>query len=204
MLTSNTDLMRAEIARHIEADAVRGGHYWNGRTGCFIGCLAHSSDATELGRRYGLPLPLVRICEDIFKRLPQAERPVFFREVGEAVGGDGRDLTRVHWLFLADTLRHLPDTAARDVVAQVIDGMEKLARGEDWIEAEAWAHEADAAGAAADAAWAAARAAWAAADAARAADAAWAAAWVAARAAWEADAETQRQRAAMLRIIKEA
>lgn len=154
MLTHDTDTMRAEIAQHIEADAVRGGHYWDGQTGCFIGCLARSSRAETLTDRFGLPLPLVRICEAIFERLPYEEQPAFFREVGEALR-DGQDLSRVHWAFLADTLRHLPDTDARNLVATVIDGIDRLARGDEWpeaarAEAEAWAAEA-----ATEAAWAA-------------------------------------------------
>lgn len=94
------------------------------------------SRVETLTDRFGLPLPLVRICEAIFERLPDEEQPVFFREVGEALR-DGQDLSRVHWAFLADTLRHLPDTDARDVVAAVIDGMDRLARGEEWPEATA-------------------------------------------------------------------
>jgi hypothetical protein len=68
-LTINIAKMQSEIEAHIAADAVRGEHYWDGHTGCFIGCLAHSSDATELQRLYGLPEPLVRICESIFPTL---------------------------------------------------------------------------------------------------------------------------------------
>lgn len=182
MLIHDTDTMRAEIAQHIAADAVRGGHYWDGQTGCFIGCLAHSSHAETLTERFGLPLPLVRICESIFERLPAEEQPAFFREVGEALR-DGQDLSRVHWAFLADTLRHLPYTDARDVVATVIDGMDRLARGEEWPEA------ARAAEAAARAAEAEARAAWAAAAAAG---------------AETARAETSRQRQSLLDLLRAA
>jgi hypothetical protein len=200
-LTINIAKMQSEIEAHIAADAVRGGgHYWDGHTGCFIGCLAHdpSGDATALQEKYGLPEPLVRICEGIFERLPAAERPVFFREVGQAIG---RDLTRVHWAFLADTLRHLPKTDAQHVVDPVIAGMDLLAQGKEWAEAKealAAAEAAEAAWAAARAAEAAVRAAWAAARAARAVRAA-------VRAAVAAEAEeTQRQRNALLRLLKAA
>lgn len=204
MQTINIETMRAEIETHIAADAVRGGHYWDGETGCFIGCLAHSSDATELQRRYGLPLPLVRLCEFIFENLPASEQPVFFREVGEAVDRDGRDLSRVHWAFLADALRHLPRTGAEDVVDRVIVGMDLLAAGEQWPDAEAAWSAADAAAEGA--------AAYAAADAASwAADAAsWAASRAVLAAAGAADAagvrtgEIERQRRALLDIIRAA
>jgi len=184
MLTINTDRLRGEIARHIEANAVRGGHYWDGHTGCFIGCLAHSDDATVLTREYGLPEMLVRLCESVFERLPQSDRPIFFREVGEAVGEDGRDLTRVGWAFLADTLRHLPDTETREVVQPVIAGMDRLAVGQYWPDAAARAATARAAVAAARAAAWAARAA----TARAAVAAARAAAWAVAEAAWAAAA----------------
>jgi hypothetical protein len=196
-LTINIAKMQSEIEAHIAADAVRGGgHYWDGHTGCFIGCLAHdpSGDATALQEKYGLPEPLVRICGGIFERLPAAERPVFFREVGQAIGRDGRDLTRVHWAFLADTLRHLPKTDAQHVVDPVIAGMDLLAQGKEWA---AWAARAEAVAVATQAAWAARAAAW---------EAAWeaaeAAAWAARAAAWEE--ETQRQRNALLCLIKAA
>jgi hypothetical protein len=212
MLTKNIDAMKKEIARHIDADAVRGGHYWDGSTGCFIGCLTHSSDATKLANMYGVPEPLVRICESIFERLQEDQRPVFFREVGEAVGCDGKDLSRVHWAFLGDTLRHLPKTGAQGVVDTVIAGLDLLADGKLWpdaaaakaaAEAAAWAAWAAAAVSteAAAAAEAAARAARAAAEAAAAA--AGAAAWAVARAVARAD-ETYRQRVSLLALIAAA
>lgn len=57
MLTHDTDTMRAEIAQHIAADAVRGGHYWDGQTGCFIGCLAHSSRVEVTFQNTGREMP---------------------------------------------------------------------------------------------------------------------------------------------------
>lgn len=198
MLIHDTDTMRAEIAQHIEADAVRGGHYWDGQTGCFIGCLAHSGRAETLTERFGLPLPLVRICESIFERLPAEEQPVFFAEVGDALR-DGQDLSRVHWAFLADTLRHLPDTDARNLVATVIDGMDRLARGDEWPEA--------ARALVAARALAAARAS----AEARAEAAARVAAWAARAAAWAAgnahsvwEAEVARQRQFLLDLLRAA
>lgn len=216
MQTINIEKMRAEIEAHIAADAVRGGHYWDGETGCFIGCLAHSADAAELQRRYGLPLPFVRLCEVIFEGLPASEQPVFFREVGEAVDRDGRDLSRVHWAFLADALRHLPRTGAQDVVDRVIVGMDLLAAGEQWPDAAAV--RADTTRDRSRATRTATRTAALAANAARAAAlashaaaaAATAAAADAASAVWAASAprnraqEIERQRRALLDIIRAA
>ncbi len=231
-MTINIAKMRAEIETHIAADAVRGGPYWDEgtRTGCFIGCLAHSNSASLLGDLYGLPLPLVRLCEQVFEALPQADRPVFFREVGEAVRRDGKNLTRVHWRLLGSALRRQPSDRRTDAV---ISGMDLLARGEEWPEAAvaeaAWAAP-RAARAAARAARAAARAARAAADAAAAEEAAEEAAAEAAAVALAASvaadeaamavmtaaeearaaveearaAEIQLQRADLLRLISEA
>jgi len=194
MLTKNHDRLTVEVKAHLDADALIGGAYWEpgdsavGGKGCFIGCLAHSSDASKLGDLYGLPLPLVRICENIHEALwrdAPDEARAFFAAIPQAVGRDGKDLTRVHWAFLGAELRALPKVPAevQAAIDPVIEGMDRLARGEDWP---------DAARAAARAADAAARAA---ADAADAAYAAYAAARAAAR---------KRQRDTILRLIAEA
>jgi hypothetical protein len=134
MLSINTDTLRAEVAAHIAADAVVQGHYWKDGKGCFIGCLAHSRDATVLGDRFGLPLPLVRICEGIFEALPADEAKAFFAAVPDAVGVDGKDLSRVHWAFLAEELRALPEVPpeVQAVIDPVIAGMDLLASGQKW------------------------------------------------------------------------
>jgi len=178
MLTKNHKTLTIEVKRHIEADAILQGEYWNGEQGCFIGCLAHSDDPTKLGELYGLPLPLVRICESIFESLPADEAKTFFAAIPDAVGRDGKDLTRVHWAFLASELRCLPkvDDDTQNAIDTVIDGMDLLASG------GGWSH---------DTARAAARAAADAADAA--------AVYTAARAA-----ARLRQRDTILRLISEA
>jgi hypothetical protein len=172
MLTKNHETLAIEVKRHVEDDAILQGAYWDGSHGCFIGCLAHSNDATKLGELYGLPLPLVRICENIFEALPAKEAKAFFAAVPDAVGRDGKDLTRVHWAFLASELRALPkvDDDTQSAINTVIKGMGLLASGGEWSRDAA----ADAAADAADAADAA-HAARAARAAARAADAAHAA-----------------------------
>jgi hypothetical protein len=183
-LTRNTDLLRVEVAKHIAADAVIQGRYWDGERGCFIGCLSHSPDPTLAVERFGLTLPLLRIAESIFERLPADQAKAFFAALPDAVGCDGKDLSRVHWQFLAAELRALPDVPAsvQAAIDPVIDGIDRLARGEEWNRPAADAAYA-AAYAATDAARAAAYAADAAARAARAADAAAYSATDAARAA---------------------
>jgi hypothetical protein len=156
------------------------------------------------------------------------------RDIDQALGGTACadaleastfDQSLVRWRFLAAVMREMQCAPAKvqAVIDPVIAGMDRLARGEDWPEADAraaakaaWAAWAarDAAGAgaksAAEAALAAAEAALA---AAKAADAAWDAAAAEADAAWAAWAAElavragvprARQRDIFLRLIQEA
>jgi hypothetical protein len=228
-LTKNISTMATEVAEHIAADAVIQGTYWDQdkHKGCFIGCLGHSWDPGIAAERFGLTLPLLRIAENIFEGLPADEARAFFAAFPGAIGCDGRDLSLVHWQFLAAELRALPAVPAeiQAVIDPVIAGMDLLASGQEWPTAAA---EAAARSAARAAAWAARAAefaalaarsaarvaAWAAAGAAdaaaRAADAAGAAAWAAADAAWAAAevaavAVTRcRQRDTLLALISQA
>ena len=137
MYTMNTAKLKTEVAKHIAADAVVQRAYWDGSKGCFIDCLAHSGDASELERLYGLPEPLVLICEGIFETLPIGEAKAFFADFPDAVDRDGKDLSRVHWAFLAAELRALPKVSddIQAVIDPVIAGMELLAAGEPWDDA---------------------------------------------------------------------
>ena len=178
-LTKNTEILRAEVAAHIKADALVRGAYWKpvsnavGGYGCFISCLTHSSDPMPAFERFGLPVAVLRIAESIFEALPDSEGRAFFAALPDAVGRDGKDLSRVHWGFLAAELRAMPQTtdAAQAVIDPVIVGMDLLFSGQQWTAAEA-AEAAKAAAEAAEAAKAAAKAATKA--AARAAKAAYA------------------------------
>ena len=178
-LTKNTEILRAEVAAHIKADALVRGSYWKpsknavGGKGCFISCLTHSSDPTPASTQFGLPVAVLRIAENIFEALPDHEGKAFFAALPDAVGRDGRDLSRVVWAFLAAELRALPQTtdAAQAVIDPVIDGMDLIFSGQQWPDAASCAADARAyaADAAALAAYASALAADAAADAADAA-----------------------------------
>ena len=197
MLTKNTDQLRQQVAAHVAADSIAQGIYWDERNkrGCFIGCLAHSDDPGINEQTYGLPVMVQRIAESIFEALPAYEAKAFFAALPDAVGCDGKDLSKVGWQFLAAELRALPAQTAevQVVIDPVIAGMDLLASGQEWAAATA---ARAAAAVAADAADAAADAAVAAADAADAADAAAAvAAWAAAR---------RRQRDTLLALISQA
>ena len=140
ILTRNTDILRAEVAAHIRADALIKGTYWQndgtdaGGKGCFIGCLTHSNDPAPAFERFGLPVSVLRIAEGIFEALPDDEGKAFFAALPEAVCRDGKDLSRVHWAFLAAELRAMPKTtdAAQGVIDPVIAGMDLLAAGIEW------------------------------------------------------------------------
>jgi len=214
ILTRNYDTLLAEVKAHIAADAIVRGSYWKpsdnevGGTGCFISCLTHSDDPAPAFERFGLTEPLLRIAESIFEALPIAEATAFFAALPAAVACDGKDLSRVHWHFLAAELRALP--AQTDDVKAAIDrvtvGMDLLAKGQEWPDAADAAYAASsAARAAADAAFAAADAAYAAfAAAAHAADAA-DAAYAASSAARASSAfPIQRQRDTLLQLIADA
>jgi len=219
MTTRNTDKLRREVAAHVAADTITQGDYWDEEThsGCFIGCLAHDDDPEINEAEYGLPVMVQRIAEDIFEALPAADAKVFFAALPDAVGCDGKDLSRVGWQFLAAELRSLPPQPAdiQEVIDPVIAGMDRLANGQDWPAATAKA-AANAAATAKAAAYAAAKAAanvanaaYAAANAAAyAAYAAHAAANAAAYAAYAAHAARAvvrlRQRDLLLQLISEA
>jgi len=129
ILTRNHATLAQEVKAHIDADAIVRGQYWDGSKGCFIGCLTHSEDPKPAFERFGLLEPLMRIAESIFEGLPDNEGRAFFAALPDAVGCDGKDLSRVHWAFLATELRILPQL---DIVDTVISGMDLLAAGKEW------------------------------------------------------------------------
>lgn len=230
ILTRNTQQLKRVVQQHVTTDSILQGRYWDERDnrGCFIGCLAHSSDPSPLVDLYGLPLYLIRISEAIFEHLPEDEAKDFFASFPDAIAVDGKDLSLVHWKFLLAALQALPEQPAeiKAVIDPVIRGISQLASGGEWSFAEAIAAAeaamaaarvaARAARVAARAAWVAARVAaraatWAAAGAA---DAAWDAAGAAEAAVlvavWAANAaaasnnEARRQRDLLLELIKQA
>lgn len=202
ILTRNHAELTLEVAKHIESDTVIQGKYWDGHKGCFIGCLTHSCDPNPAHERFGLPEPLLRIAESIFERLPADDAKDFFAALPEAVGRDGKDLSKVHWAFFAAELRTLPTVTAdiQAVIDPVIEGMDTLASGGEWAKAAAYAAF-NAADAARDATYTTARAAFNATDDVDDPRAAYAAfnSNYAARADF-----TMRQRDTLLRLISEA
>ena len=143
ILTRNYDTLVAEVKAHVAADAIIQGAYWNpsynevGGTGCFISCLTHSDDPAPAIERFGLTEPLLRIAESIFEDLPRADAKAFFAALPAAVACDGKDLSRVHWHFLAAELRALPAQTGdvKAAIDRVTVGMDLLAKGQEWPDA---------------------------------------------------------------------
>lgn len=183
--TRNTAELRRRVEQHVAADSVIQGSYWNGSRGCFIGCINHSSDPAGAEKQYGLPVMVQRIAESIFERLPSKDAVKFFAALPNAIGCDGKDLSRIGWEFLAQALRNMPPQPAeiQAVVDPVIAGLELLAAGKKWPAAANAAYDA---AKAANAAKAASAASLAANAASLAADAASLAAYDAAYAANDA------------------
>ena len=143
MLTKNTKQLSQQVAAHVAADSIAQGIYWDegSKRGCFIGCLAHSNDPEINEQTYGLPVLVQRIAESIFEALPEDEAKAFFAALPDAVGCDGKDLSKVGWQFLAAELRALPAQTAeiQVVIDPVIAGMDLLASGQEWADAAAGA-----------------------------------------------------------------
>ena len=141
MITRNTDKLRREVAAHVAADTIVQRSYWDeeNQRGCFIGCLAHDDDPEINEAEYGLPVMVQRIAENIFEGLPAADAKAFFAALPDAVGCDGKDLSRVGWQFLAAELRSLPPqtTDIQAVIDPVVLGITLLANGQDWPAAAA-------------------------------------------------------------------
>jgi hypothetical protein len=190
MLTRNFERLKSEVTAHVSADRVAQGSYET----CFIGCLANGHDDPEfIENQYGIPFMVTRIAESIFEGLRSNEAILFFAAIPQAIGSDGKDLSRVGWKFLAEELRALqpvPDDI-QACIDPVINGIDLLAEGKEWPKAAACS-----AAAAAAAYTAAAAAAYTAAYA-------YAAAYAAANAYAAADARL-RQRDLLLRLISEA
>lgn len=140
MLTKNFNLLRQRVKEHIASDSLIQKEYWNSfsHKGCFIGCLAHSEYPEDNEETYGLPVEVQRLAESIFEKLPLTDAKAFFAAFPDAVECDGKDLSKVHWRFMASELRSIPPQTAKiqGYVDRVIWGMDLLASGKEWVAAE--------------------------------------------------------------------
>lgn len=83
--------------------------------------------------------PLARLNRHVAVNLPPEDYTAFQMDFTAALGKRRRDVSRVHWAFLASELRALPpvEPETRAVVAPVITGMDLLSSGEPWADAGA-------------------------------------------------------------------
>jgi len=80
-----------------------------------------------------LTQPVLKIIKTISKGLPEDKRKEFSDAV--TVAAVGKDLSNIHWQFLAAELRGLPDHLPRHIQAAidiVSAGMDRLAAGKAW------------------------------------------------------------------------
>ena len=127
MLTKNFQRLRLEVESHITADAIA-----QADTPHASSAVANQSDDPQyIENTYGIPKMVSRMAESIFEGLPADEAPAFFAAFPDAVGRDGKDLSRVPWQFLAAELRELPpvENDIQAVIDLVIRGMKLLAEG---------------------------------------------------------------------------
>ena len=70
------ELVRGQVAAHAAADEIAQGVYWQNGKGCFIGCIAHSSDPARVEELTGFPVMLTKLAESIFEGLPPMPPPM--------------------------------------------------------------------------------------------------------------------------------
>jgi hypothetical protein len=90
-----------------------------------------------------LPLPLLKIVENTIQDLPDDERVAFYAVINTVA--EGKDLSNTHWAFLGSELRalyvELPKRLRlpkyiQAIIYEVIAGMDRLAAGRAWPEAD--------------------------------------------------------------------
>ena len=128
-----------EMQDHAAHDRIKSGHYWEGGTGCAVGCGIESiialsgdrvfhSDHAALALHLGIPEWLASTQDAIFENLPKPRQQQFPVQFAEAIP-DGADLSGLYRQFVPWMLREfaLPvaqNDQARNVVERVALGIE--------------------------------------------------------------------------------
>lgn len=174
----------AELEIHRKADALDQGYgYWNDGKGCAVGCTIKSGNHIEYESRFGIPVAIARLEDEIFEGLPVELARAWPERLMSAIR-PGQDLSRVHWRLLHWLLTTpeinpgIDHPLIRDAVKQCADLMADLEEGKAVSKSAARSAESaeSAAWSAMSAAMSAESAAWSARSAAD--SAAWSAAWV--------------------------
>jgi hypothetical protein len=127
MFVQNTNVLKTDVSSRVTVGQIVQGMYWTNNTGC----LTHPGKARAVNEAFfDMPLPLIRICEDIFGGLAENAAVRFFADVSQAIGHDKKDLSLVQWQFLRDTFLRLPEITPE--TQTVIDGLSLLADGKEW------------------------------------------------------------------------
>ena len=62
-----------QIKAHAKADEIVKGQYWENGRGCAIGCQIHSGKHSEYEPRFGIPIQLAHLEDQIFESLNNGE-----------------------------------------------------------------------------------------------------------------------------------
>lgn len=77
---NDENLKKATIAAmkaDVKAEALVQGHYWNGKNGCFVGCVIRGDSHADFELKLGVPRILARLADRIFEGLDYADAKKF-------------------------------------------------------------------------------------------------------------------------------
>lgn len=94
--TQTVTAMKADI----KAERLVGGHYWNGKNGCFVGCVIRGDEHSKFEDILGIPQTLARLGDGIFEGLSEPKlRQKFVIDFLSAIP-IGADLSIVFYKFI--------------------------------------------------------------------------------------------------------
>ena len=88
-----------QLQEHYDLDQIRQGVYWQDGKGCAIGCTIHSDDHMLYEARFGVPVALAYIEDELFESLSNEKSkdwPIAFMSAIQP----GQDLSIVSWRLL--------------------------------------------------------------------------------------------------------
>ena len=121
--------------KHRRADEIVKGLYWNGKSGCCVGCLAHvNTDAHEaLEEQANIPLMVSKLADSIHEGLPSGKYQKWPERFVKSIK-TGSDLSLVGWKFLHWNLTEnliLKDSQDKDVQKSIIECREAIKKCAD-------------------------------------------------------------------------
>lgn len=67
----------AAMKADVKTEALRQGHYWNGKNGCFVGCVIRGNSHLDFELKLGVPRLLARLADRIFEGLTYKDAKKF-------------------------------------------------------------------------------------------------------------------------------